>query len=698
MQRLPACPGGTLSCDTPGPHCAPWRTTATPTEVASGTGAGTATTGGPPASGGPARSPGWQPLVGCRAARPAAGHRPGPTRRPIRPWSPTCGPCLEYGPRCRVDAGRRRSAAGGDHGPADRVAGLPGPPDPAEPTGRPRLLAALACGALVGALFRQLVTTGIDRRPIADGLDALAVDEHRTAGGVDRAAGAGRAVASCGPRSTGRPTGCAAAGPRLDPAWLPRTQECLRVPLAGGAVELVGPGGPGRRPPGAGRGVGGPGGRDLRGAAGPATGPTAGSTPWSRPCGARRPLRCGHLLHADGRARRRPGHPRAAGGRGTPAAGPASGSLAGAVDAGRPTVPSCPDRCRSRGAPAPAVVARVVAATWPSASRCRPGARRSRRPVRPVAAGRRPRDRARRCGRRIVLLGPGGHRRRSGGRAGPRCRRPSSTAAPGRGHRGPGRRRPGRGRPCPCCGGSAYRPDGSPGGRTAPSPGGRRSPGARSASPPCGPAPRAVPGPGRGRRPGGRQAVDEWRRTGWRTFHWEPWFAGLGPGGRAAVLAEAVTWATPLWAAPRLGRVGPRAVSAAPTTCGRCPATRTVRLRGRCGGRVASAGRPAPAGRHGRRAGAGVGGRRDARRRAGRRSSAYLALVAGLADAGRGRCRPGWSACGRRPGAPDGRGRRGGARRRRPTGSSPRCAVAGGPSPRRRGGRPDRPTPGAGRA
>ena len=35
------------------------------------------------------------------------------------------------------------------------------------------------------------------------------------------------------------------------------------------------------------------------------------------------------------------------------------------------------------------------------------------------------------------------------------------------------------------------------------------------------------------------QAVEEWERTGQRTYHWEPWFAGLGVGGRAVVLAEA---------------------------------------------------------------------------------------------------------------------------------------------------------------
>ena len=38
--------------------------------------------------------------------------------------------------------------------------------------------------------------------------------------------------------------------------------------------------------------------------------------------------------------------------------------------------------------------------------------------------------------------------------------------------------------------------------------------------------------------------MSEWRQTGWRTFHWEPWLAGLPAGARAVVLAEAVTWAT----------------------------------------------------------------------------------------------------------------------------------------------------------
>jgi hypothetical protein len=81
-------------------------------------------------------------------------------------------------------------------------------------------------------------------------------------------------------------------------------------------------------------------------------------------------------------------------------------------------------------------------------------------------------------------------------------------------------------------------------------------------------------------------AVDEWRRTGWRTFHWEPWFAGLGPGGRAAVLAEAVTWATPLWTAVDWSVPGPRSVRFGADDSWTCPGPPTVRLKGRLEARV----------------------------------------------------------------------------------------------------------------
>jgi hypothetical protein len=77
------------------------------------------------------------------------------------------------------------------------------------------------------------------------------------------------------------------------------------------------------------------------------------------------------------------------------------------------------------------------------------------------------------------------------------------------------------------------------------------------------------------------EAVEQWRQTGWRTYHWEPWVAGLAPGARAAVLAEAVGWASSLWSAldwslfdtvPQIGGSDDTWV---------CPAVRPLRLKGR---------------------------------------------------------------------------------------------------------------------
>ncbi len=96
-------------------------------------------------------------------------------------------------------------------------------------------------------------------------------------------------------------------------------------------------------------------------------------------------------------------------------------------------------------------------------------------------------------------------------------------------------------------------------------------------------------------------ALEEWRRTGWRTFFWEPWYAGLGPGGRSVVLAEAVGWATSLWAGLDWGLLGGCAELGGADDLWTCPGPRPVRCRartevrvgfGRSGG-TGSAGRPA---------------------------------------------------------------------------------------------------------
>jgi hypothetical protein len=93
-------------------------------------------------------------------------------------------------------------------------------------------------------------------------------------------------------------------------------------------------------------------------------------------------------------------------------------------------------------------------------------------------------------------------------------------------------------------------------------------------------------GPAEAVAPLAAEAVDEWRRTGRRTFHWEPWFAGLGAGARSVVLAEAVTWATPLWASADWTALGERAVIGPADDRWSCPGPRTVWLKARCEARV----------------------------------------------------------------------------------------------------------------
>ncbi len=86
------------------------------------------------------------------------------------------------------------------------------------------------------------------------------------------------------------------------------------------------------------------------------------------------------------------------------------------------------------------------------------------------------------------------------------------------------------------------------------------------------------------------EAVARWHATGDRTFHWEPWLAGLAPGARAVVLAEATTWATPVWTALPWASLGDGARIGGPDDQWTCPAPRQVRLRGRAEARVAVGG------------------------------------------------------------------------------------------------------------
>ncbi len=97
---------------------------------------------------------------------------------------------------------------------------------------------SLACGALVGALFRQIVAVGGFDDPMVDGLQALSLDSHQ-APLVDWIGGLSSAERSgLGAEVDRQARGLLERWPALDASWLPRTQEMLRAPLVGGAVEL----------------------------------------------------------------------------------------------------------------------------------------------------------------------------------------------------------------------------------------------------------------------------------------------------------------------------------------------------------------------------------------------------------------------------------------------------------------------------
>ncbi len=127
------------------------------------------------------------------------------------------------------------------------------------------------------------------------------------------------------------------------------------------------------------------------------------------------------------------------------------------------------------------------------------------------------------------------------------------------------------------------------------------------------------------------EAVDRWEQTGWRTFHWEPWMAGLAPGARAMALAEAVSWASSLWSSLDWAELGPRSQFGGEDDQWACPSTHTVRLKARSELRVRLDGRgsgPVVAGSQGRVALVSVSG--GCPSEVWPAELAYLALVASL--------------------------------------------------------------------
>ena len=92
------------------------------------------------------------------------------------------------------------------------------------------------------------------------------------------------------------------------------------------------------------------------------------------------------------------------------------------------------------------------------------------------------------------------------------------------------------------------------------------------------------------------EALVRWKESGWRTYHWEPWMAGLGAGARAMVLAEAVAWASSLWSSLDWSTIDPVPQFGGADDQWACPSTPTVRLKGRSELRVAL---PGPVGQAG---------------------------------------------------------------------------------------------------
>ncbi len=98
----------------------------------------------------------------------------------------------------------------------------------------------LARGSMVDALFRQWVTTGAIDDPWADARAAFEVDGDRdgVVGFVDSLPAAHRQRLAT--EVAEHAAQIVARWPVPSPAWLPRTQERLEVPLCGGRVVLAG--------------------------------------------------------------------------------------------------------------------------------------------------------------------------------------------------------------------------------------------------------------------------------------------------------------------------------------------------------------------------------------------------------------------------------------------------------------------------
>ncbi|HEX3566471.1 MAG TPA: PD-(D/E)XK nuclease family protein [Acidimicrobiales bacterium] len=97
---------------------------------------------------------------------------------------------------------------------------------------------AMACGALIDSLFRQLVVTGRIENPMADGLAALTLDDHQRVlvEWINQLPTPQRSELAM--EVERQAAGLVARWPALSPGWLPRTQEPIKASLAEGRVLL----------------------------------------------------------------------------------------------------------------------------------------------------------------------------------------------------------------------------------------------------------------------------------------------------------------------------------------------------------------------------------------------------------------------------------------------------------------------------
>jgi hypothetical protein len=99
---------------------------------------------------------------------------------------------------------------------------------------------SLALGAVMDALFRQVVTLGHLEDPLNDGLDALRIGARRSDVVEYVESLCGEDLTRFRDEVETQSAILLRRWPKLSPSWLPRTQERIAVPLAGGNVVLVG--------------------------------------------------------------------------------------------------------------------------------------------------------------------------------------------------------------------------------------------------------------------------------------------------------------------------------------------------------------------------------------------------------------------------------------------------------------------------